>query len=218
MFATLSGKVTVDVGDGPVGLGVFSVIPMAITRPMMARASAGQGAGSEGELGEDGEREAGGDGADIADERDLEIRCPYKEGRYDDREEEGDGAEARLPQEDDGEGDGEEADGKRLHLDIARMQYEVEDGKDLDRVPWEFVAGEVPELPEDDQECRSDDEPGEDGVRYEPGQAAGPGETEPELEESDEERQDKSGRTSLSGTGARTEKSDAMTFESITLR
>jgi hypothetical protein len=99
----------------------------------------------------------------------------------------------RRPPEDEYEGDGEEADRERLRLDLACVEDQAGDGKDLDRLPRELVAGEVAELPKDDEERRPDDEPGEDGVRNEPGQAARLDKPKPELKYSDEEREDEEG-------------------------
>jgi hypothetical protein len=124
-----------------------------------------------------------------------------------------------LP-EAEGEGDGEEPDGERLGLELVRVEEKIGYGKDLDRFPREPVAGEVPELAEDDEERCSRDEAGENGVRYEPGQAAGPMSPNPSWKVPTRSvRTKRVAGTSASGTGARTEKIEtARTFESITRR
>jgi len=70
----------------------------------------------------------------------------------------------RHPPEGKDEPGGEEADRESLGVDFARVAEEVGRRKDPDPAFLEFVPGEVPELPEDDEKRPPDDEPGEDGV------------------------------------------------------
>ncbi len=91
------------------------------------------------------------------------------------------------------EADREEADREGFGVEVAGVAEDVDRREEEDLVSPGFVAGEVSELPEDDEEASSGDESGEDGVRYESGQAAGPDEAQRELEDPDEECQDEEG-------------------------
>ncbi len=190
----LPEEVPVHVGDGAVGLRGRLRDPDGHHEPDDGeRERRDEEGGCKGEVGNDGRREAGGDRGDAPHDCNLRERDPGEEGRDDDGEEEGDGAEAlQLPEGED-KGDGEEADDEGPGLELVRVEEKIGYGKDLDRFPREPVAGEVPELAEDDEERCSRDEAGENGVRYEPGQAAGPDEPEPELENANEEGEDEEG-------------------------